>query len=40
MTIETQEQPTIGSLLKQVGDVFESNQNRLNRPDYIGDLIA
>lgn len=31
MTIETQEQPTIGSLLKQVGDVFESNQNRFNR---------
>lgn len=24
-------QPSIGSLLQQVGDIFESNQNRFNR---------
>jgi DNA-directed RNA polymerase specialized sigma24 family protein len=24
-------QPSIGALLKQVGDIFESNQNRFNR---------
>ncbi|GAB6141174.1 hypothetical protein JCM14076_19030 [Methylosoma difficile] len=23
--------PTIGSLLQQIGDIFESNQNRFNR---------
>ena len=31
MADEAQGQPTIGSLLKQVGDIFESNQNKFNR---------
>ena len=31
MADEAQGQPTIGSLLKQVGDIFELNQNKFNR---------
>lgn len=37
--------PTIGSLLQQVGDIFESNQNKFNRsvfeaqPDYTQNQI-
>jgi hypothetical protein len=31
MTDITQNPPSIGDLLKQVGDIFESNQNKFNR---------